>query len=199
MKKVQIGIGSQWLRADAAASFARMLKAGMPKAGLVVAGRTLAQQRYLYNLWKAGKGNLAAYPNANAPHIRGLAFDATRGSKMQRWLVKGGAVMSRSGSEHIQANDYGFYRTVVGEAWHFFYYPNRDRKGKAAKSTGAVNPTLRLGSKGAAVKALQGKLGIRKDGIFGPKTRQAVIRYQRGHGLAADGIVGSKTRSKLGL
>lgn len=37
------------------------------------------------------------------------------------------------------------------------------------------------------------------DGIYGEKTRQAVIKFQRKYGLTADGIVGPATAAKLGV
>jgi spore cortex-lytic enzyme len=37
------------------------------------------------------------------------------------------------------------------------------------------------------------------DGVFGPKTRTAVINFQKKNGLVADGIVGSRTEAALGL
>lgn len=37
------------------------------------------------------------------------------------------------------------------------------------------------------------------DGIYGPKTREAVIKFQRKNGLVADGIIGPKTKTALGL
>lgn len=37
------------------------------------------------------------------------------------------------------------------------------------------------------------------DGVFGPKTRTAVINFQKKNGLVPDGIVGSKTEAALGL
>ena len=62
---------------------------------------------------------------------------------------------------------------------------------------------LKVGSKGEGVKALQTLLGIESDGIFGPKTKEAVIKMQKEAGLNADGIVGPKTlegfKKKLGL
>jgi tetratricopeptide (TPR) repeat protein len=70
----------------------------------------------------------------------------------------------------------------------------------AAASTEPVREFKELlvpGSRGAAVKALQGKLAIDADGIFGAKTQQAVRDFQSHHGLAADGIVGPKTFAKL--
>lgn len=57
---------------------------------------------------------------------------------------------------------------------------------------------LQLGSRGSAVVALQKKLGIPADGIFGPQTLAAVKSFQSRNGLAADGIVGPKTQAKLG-
>jgi cell wall-associated NlpC family hydrolase len=56
---------------------------------------------------------------------------------------------------------------------------------------------LRLGSRGPTVARVQRALGILADGVFGHKTRGAVMAFQRSHGLQADGIVGPKTRSAL--
>src|SRR5436305_9917984 len=36
------------------------------------------------------------------------------------------------------------------------------------------------------------------DGVVGPGTKAAVMRFQRRHGLAPDGVVGPKTRRALG-
>jgi hypothetical protein len=49
------------------------------------------------------------------------------------------------------------------------------------------------------VRALQQKLGVSADGVYGPRTRAAVKRFQRAHGLAADGIAGPQTLAALGL
>jgi hypothetical protein len=49
------------------------------------------------------------------------------------------------------------------------------------------------------VRALQQKLGVRADGVYGPKTRAAVRRFQRAHGLAPDGVAGPRTLAALGL
>ena len=59
--------------------------------------------------------------------------------------------------------------------------------------------TLKLGSKGNEVKALQSKLNLIEDGIFGPITEEAVKNFQKKNGLIADGIVGPKTWEKLGV
>lgn len=45
---------------------------------------------------------------------------------------------------------------------------------------------LKQGDRGEDVKIVQRKLGIDADGIFGAKTRDAVITFQREHGLAPD-------------
>ena len=49
------------------------------------------------------------------------------------------------------------------------------------------------------VRALQQKLGVSADGVYGAKTRSAVKRFQRAHGLAADGVAGPQTLAALGL
>lgn len=59
--------------------------------------------------------------------------------------------------------------------------------------------TVKLGSKGDDVVALQKALGITADGVFGPKTETAVRYFQKGKGLVADGIVGARTWAALGV
>lgn len=58
---------------------------------------------------------------------------------------------------------------------------------------------LKLGSKGNDVKALQNKLNLIPDGIFGKITEEAVKDFQKKNNITADGIVGDTTWSKLNI
>ncbi len=79
--------------------------------GLNSGQRTIAEQRVLYNRYRNGTGNLAAYPNPNAPHIRvgranhALDINSLDGgeTRLERW-VEGKGVDWRN--------------TVRGESWH---------------------------------------------------------------------------------
>jgi peptidoglycan hydrolase-like protein with peptidoglycan-binding domain len=52
----------------------------------------------------------------------------------------------------------------------------------------------------ATVKKVQRALGVRPaDGVYGPRTRRAVRRFQRRHGLTVDGIAGPQTLAALGI
>ncbi len=72
------------------------------------------------------------------------------------------------------------------------------RRGTPACSTGGY-PLIRQGSRGAYVCIAQddlNTLGYQTgglDGVFGSKTYQAVIAYQRRAGLSVDGIIGCNT------
>ncbi|MDP4108939.1 MAG: M14 family metallopeptidase [Bacillota bacterium] len=63
--------------------------------------------------------------------------------------------------------------------------------------------TLQMGMKGTDVmeiQALLAKLGYNPgpvDGVFGPRMKAAVIRFQRNFGLNADGVVGPSTHRAL--
>jgi peptidoglycan hydrolase-like protein with peptidoglycan-binding domain len=67
-------------------------------------------------------------------------------------------------------------------------------------------PVLRQGANSAwpkvTVRSLQYLLNARGakltvDGVFGPKTKAAVVAFQRAHHLTVDGVVGAKTWSVL--
>lgn len=60
-----------------------------------------------------------------------------------------------------------------------------------------VTETLKVGSKGDAVKRLQRKLGLAADGVFGNDTKKAVMAWQSAHSLVPDGVVGPATLEKL--
>lgn len=56
---------------------------------------------------------------------------------------------------------------------------------------------IKQGSRGGDVKLLQKYIGAWQDGIWGPKTTEAVKKWQKEHGLVDDGVVGNKTWMKL--
>lgn len=65
-----------------------------------------------------------------------------------------------------------------------------------------MSDTLKKGSKGDAVEALQGKLqqlgfDVKTDGIFGPNTAEAVEELQSAFGYDVDGIVGKGTHGLI--
>ena len=82
--------------------------------------------------------------------------------------------------------------------------------GATSPQTTATKPSVRVpaeplapGNRGSAVKLLQqalARLGYpvgAVDGVYGPSTEQAVVRFQRAAGLAADGILGPNTLRAL--
>lgn len=73
---------------------------------LVSGFRTMEHQRYLYALYRAGRGNLAAVPG-QSNHQSGHALDLnTRAPGVYPWLQRNAA-------------RYGFRRTVPTEPWHW--------------------------------------------------------------------------------
>ncbi len=63
----------------------------------------------------------------------------------------------------------------------------------------------KMGSRGTEVRNIQQRLkdwgyyNGSVDGIYGTATRNAVIKFQKKHGITADGICGPKTLSLIGL
>lgn len=66
-----------------------------------------------------------------------------------------------------------------------------------------IKPPLKFGSHGKTVRHLQSKLKEKNlynenvDGIYGPNTQAAVVRYQKTKKLHVDGVAGPKTKSSL--
>lgn len=80
--------------------------------------------------------------------------------------------------------------------------PEKPAPAPAPKTTAISIRTLSEGCKGEDVRALQILLSGRgfkvdADGIFGPKTKKAVEKYQGKVGLTKDGIAGKDTLSSL--
>ena len=72
-----------------------------------------------------------------------------------------------------------------------------DPAAKAGAASAEV--ILRKGDRGRAVAAVQRKLRLTADGIFGAQTHRAVKRFQRRKRMTVDGIVGPVTRRGLRL
>jgi murein DD-endopeptidase MepM/ murein hydrolase activator NlpD len=90
--------------------------------------------------------------------------------------------------------------------------PLAGAKGSTSARSGAVAPLdlsslqaatdgaaalLREGDTGAAVAAVQRRLAIAADGIFGPVTERSVLTFQRDRGIGATGVVDARTWSAL--
>ncbi len=160
--------GKFWLAGDAAASYLRMLADSGDLTGLVAAGRTYAEQAALYKAYLNGTGNLAARPGTSL-HESGLAIDVTRKTPLQTWMATGGATMTVHSGEKLRAGEYGWFRTVPSEAWHFRYYRAKDKHRAAAL-------TAKLAELGYPnLKAFQTAHGLTPDGVDGPITWTALL------------------------
>jgi peptidoglycan hydrolase-like protein with peptidoglycan-binding domain len=69
----------------------------------------------------------------------------------------------------------------------------------ASASGGTTAATSQPKAKKVTTKQIQKALGIKADGVLGPKTTKAIKRFQKAHGLKADGVAGPATLQALGL
>jgi peptidoglycan L-alanyl-D-glutamate endopeptidase CwlK len=81
-------------------------------------------------------------------------------------------------SPHLQYTYKGYGTDTFGKL-HKHVYPGHPLK------EGSTNTV--------AIKVLQNELGLKADGVFGPKTKAAVVSFQKKHGLVQDGTVGERT------
>lgn len=154
--------------------------------------RTMARQLYFWNLYRSGRGNLAAYPSSNAPHIRSgridHAIDFGNAAGAMAWLRAVGMNPTL---------------TVPGESWHV-EVPAGELSAYA-RSHGGNDPVIKpfyakpfRPNKQADVRRLQGLLEalnmkVPNTGRYDLATRKAVRRFQHRHGIKVDGIVGPGT------
>lgn len=107
--------GAHELRTDAADAFLAMqaaAKADGVDLVVVSAFRDMAKQTQLFDLYKAGRGNLAAAPGWSN-HQEGLSVDLDTRSYVSapfRWLWS-------------NASRYGFKNNVLTEHWHWTWMP----------------------------------------------------------------------------
>jgi len=106
--------GGKYLNARAAPQFLAMMEAARRAGvhlGVSSAFRTHAEQVRLYDLYRSGRGNLAARPGYSN-HQMGLSVDlggiGGYGTRAYRWLQQ-------------NAPRYGFHNDVGGEFWHWTY------------------------------------------------------------------------------
>jgi murein L,D-transpeptidase YcbB/YkuD len=76
--------------------------------------------------------------------------------------------------------------------------PEPSASASAAASTRELKYT-KPNMQGDDVWALQEKLGLKPDGLYGQSTADAVREFQKKNDLPADGIAGATTLQKLGL
>lgn len=97
--------------------------------------------------------------------------------------------------------------SAAGRRSHKLTVQDRAKSKAVGSSTGKFeeakhprSPTgefIQSGSTGAAVKSIQGTLGIKEDGEFGKRTTSRIREFQRNHGLQVDGVVGQQTAAAL--
>lgn len=117
MEQIQIAPG-HWLYAPAAASWARMRRAGMPAGGITEAGRSRARQEYLYAQYLAGRLIAYAARPGTSKHESGRAVDMQTASAAHAWLISHGAAHGWTRP---------LLRAAKPEPWHWEYSVVIDR------------------------------------------------------------------------
>ncbi len=121
-----------------------------------------------------------------------------------------GGILSHIGADDVMAAGHKEYALPKGRKidpsfdmvtfrQHVAAYMAGDEKpAQAILSADVTRSMLRKGDQGPSVAVLQGKLGIKIDGAFGPATELGVKTFQTAHGLTPDGLVGPKTWAAIG-
>lgn len=110
--------------------------------------------------------------------------------------------------ERIKADGYATSSTYVNTnmncilKWDLTKYDSKEPVTDSTTISPSVMPVIKKGSKGDWVVIAQGRLvvagyKIEVDGVFGPKTEEAVKKFQADHHLTVDGIIGKNTWSAL--
>lgn len=138
-----------------------------------------------------------------------------RGYTVEAYLFDFTAAAEAIGFERIPAWN-GWQREYnYREFWHYQFSPDgitweeamaeiKGRKIPNSPQKPVNEKILGLNDRGELVRVEQERLAElgflpkkEVDGVFGAKTRQAVVVFQKKNGLIADGTIGSQTRAKL--
>jgi len=119
-----VSCGNSEAEVHTAIAFRAMARAA-EKAGIDIrirsGFRSFEKQKLLYKKYRRGQGNLAARPGYSN-HESGRALDIyITDYRVLEWLEK-------------HASEFGFHRTVPGEAWHWEYLGGYEPKRVARKS-----------------------------------------------------------------
>lgn len=192
------------------------------KTVVAVGFRSYDEQARLYDLWRAGKGNLAAKPGESA-HNYGLAIDVQNigtkaGIKQYPGTINSDYDKWKTGIPSV-LNKYGLTHSVSGEPepWHIVPI-ELTRSGQSKLDYGFfiddddfVNtttgyPVIKKSSpvmRGNFVVYLQSQLNLQinakleVDGLAGNNTISAIKEYQAKKGLSVDGSCGQQTWSEI--
>lgn len=223
-RKALAGQSNAYLRIDAAEAWNAAREEALKETGvlLTVRGwdRTIGEQRTFFLeryeprssgsgpygdvRWYNGKryvrvrGAAAAIPGTSN-HGLGLAVDVVDFGSVGQFnatrRVKTIAILKRHGFTDTEG------RGKIQEPWHLVYDPKKDQGKKPsgpAKRAPKKLPTLRVGSTGAIVGTLQGRLGVDRDQRFGNITRSALVGHQKqAGGVEPTGVCGERTWMSL--
>jgi peptidoglycan DL-endopeptidase CwlO len=108
---------------------------------------------------------------------------------------------TRGRTKHFQRTHHLFVDGQIGPAtWRALL--KRAHHRSSSRRTHGARPgdgILQIGDHGSGVSKLQRALRIDVTGVFGKRTRKAVMRFQKRHGLLVDGEAGPQTLGVLGL
>lgn len=173
------------------------LKCGSSWKGASVNMKT--KEEYKVGTLTTIRDNFRAYPNMEEGVIGYYDFISTK-----RYANLKTATTPREYAEMLKADGYAtsstYITTLVNTVTKYGLEKYDD-----PSTVVVVKPTLKKGSRGEAVKALQTFLNLKgypcgvADGIFGQRTYQAVVEWQKDHPACGtpDGIVGKKTWATL--
>lgn len=172
-----------------------------------VGERSMKDQQVVYDLYIAGKGNVAAKPGLSW-HNYQLAVDFNRIRTINGKGVYPGTLdadyLAFTAGRPETLNKYGLIHAATGEPWHIQPIETKRFTGERCwfadaddyVNTGSGRPMLQLTSpltKGNFVMELQKAIGSDADGAFGTDTDADAKKYQASKKLTADGIVGEDT------
>ncbi|MEU6158267.1 peptidoglycan-binding protein [Streptomyces sp. NPDC047130] len=202
-KPVPYSMSGTWggYRRDCSGYVSMALSLGKPGLNTVGLATTRSATQRLGSVGQLKKGDLLIdyndRPGADFRHV--VIFEKWANyAKTAYWAYEQRGTYGtthRILSYGIGQDDYDPYRPVK--------FGDGSGGGSApAPAPGVSWPVLKSGSQGADVRSAQYLLKasghqLDVDGSFGPKTRSAVVAFQRSRALAADGVIGPNTWAKL--